>query len=154
MKILRYKKDAVAKDHLLENVEMTIENVKMFFNPEGTKEQESFKILKVGGLYEGVAQNHETGETYNCVGFLVESQHLFADLMEKPEQGVGFFSIWKATKKSYDPFIFYDGDTSFNLSRYGNGCGDFIEIRRELISATDVEQVMQSSLKTEKGDSK
>ena len=106
-----------------------------------------YNILNLGRLLEGSAYYHEVDEFYRCVGFEVEieSQIEFENqgklIVGKLEKSVGFYSIWVGKSHSTSPINFEEGYRPLGEShRFDNGCGDHIEVIKELLPLKDVQE--------------
>ena len=116
LELYRTKNLAMEKERLPQSIQMASVTARGVFNPESDREREEFKVLQFGGMYEGTIWNHETQGGFNCVGFLIETQHIFEDFMADPERGVGFYPIWTSpARKRFDPILFYNGQQEFAL---------------------------------------
>lgn len=144
-----YKTKAAAKKATeKEIVKMVIEDLIDGYQ----KDQETtvFRILNAGRLLEGSAYNHETDQSYTEIGLELEVEYKF-HFMKESTKHVGFYSIWTASKKSYDPVDFDESYQEIGKPhRFSNGFGDYLTVTKELKSLEDMQKALGELIKEKK----
>lgn len=139
------KKGFAVKADKKEIIKMVIED--LIKNHKEDKETPEYKILKIGRLLEGIAYNHETDSSYYEIGLELEIECRYS-FMDKSEKNVGFYSIWTASKKSYDPIDFEESHQEIGKPhRFSNGCGDELMVTKELKSLEIMDETLKELIK-------
>lgn len=141
--LFRTKKVATDKKFLGDAVNLIKENLE-----SNKKNYKVYNIKNFGRLLEVEAYYHEVDEYYKCVGFEVEIESQFSygngesEKLSDLDTEVGFYSIWIGKAHEAAPITFETGNRSLGeCHRFDNGCGDRVEVIKELASLEEVQQV-------------
>lgn len=144
MALLKFKKDALAKNNLDQKVMLLLRNLieeRGETNPNYA--YESFSVKRIGRYLLGTGYFHETDEYYAETGFEVEYEYKWP-FMDKPETAVRFCAIW-TDGKHHDvaPIDFCESYHGFgNNHFFENGCGDRLDVEKVLVSQEEVERLV------------
>ena len=142
------KKD-VLNAEIEEILELVFSNFKT--NEMSRPDIDIFKVHKVGRILESKSYNDETEEYYNSIGVEMDIEMKF-DIMEKSERCIGFYSVWRSSKKSYNPINFEDNREEVEeigkIKLFYNAYGDSTSVTKEIYSAEKVQQALVNLVET------
>lgn len=128
----------IGKNDCEEFLERCIKNKEYNMSIEDCKERN----VKIGSLVRGIGWFHELDETYEVIGFMVESETEFRG---KKETKYGFRGVYFGESNKFAPINF---DEAVALDDYGviaNGLGDSIEIMHVIEDKEIVNQCIEEN---------
>lgn len=146
MALLKFKKDALAKNNLDQKVMLLLRNLIEERNvTDPNYAYESFSVKRIGRYLLGTGFFHETNEYYAETGFEVEYEFKWPDMAE-PETAVRFCAIWTDGHHSeWAPIDFLESYHGFGQNHFfENGCGDRLDVEKVLVSEEEVERLVNA----------
>lgn len=146
MALLRYKKDAMAKNNLEQKVLLLLRNlIEERRETDPNYAYKHFSIKRIGRYLLGTGFFHETDEYYAETGFEVEYEYQW-DFMDKPETSSRFCAVWTNGKHhKWAPIDFCEAYSPFGENHFfENGCGDRLRVEDVLASQEEVEALVKA----------